>query len=101
MKAEFTKFNTESNWVDGVVGKYKFQAKLFDEGSSYGINDGRVSKLSIWDEEVRQRESNFFNACIINYDRGWDIEPTSQNEEYYKAVMDLLENSPKRFENEQ
>ncbi len=103
MKAEFTSFPNDTNWVEGVVGMYKFQAKLFDEGSTYGINNGRVSKLSIWDEKARWEKQNFFDACIMNYDRGWDIEVDANNQEYqeaYSAVMELLENSPKRFENE-
>lgn len=48
IKAYFTKFDNKSNWVDGMVGKYNFQAKLFDTGSIFGINDGRVSKLAIY-----------------------------------------------------
>ena len=93
--AEFTKWNKGENWVDGVVGKYKFQAKLFDEGSIFGINDGRVSKLSIWDESVRQEKQNFFAACIMNYDRGWDSKPKREHRPYFNAVMELLENAPK------
>ena len=98
MKAKFTKFNKGENWVAGTVDKYNFSAKLFDEGSTFGINDGRVSKLSIHDEKVRQEQMNFFVACIVNYDRGWDIEPEEEHKEYFDAVMDLLENAPKLFD---
>lgn len=97
MKAEFTSFSKDSNWVDGVVGEYKFQAKLFDEGSEYGINGGRVSKLSIRKKRTMQEKSDFLSDCIVNYDRGWDIEPKEEYTECYNAVMELLENSPKRF----
>lgn len=69
-QAYFTKFGNDSNWVDGKIGKYNFQAKLFDESSDFGIEKGRVSKLAIWDEEIRQKEQNLFKACIVNYDRG-------------------------------
>lgn len=98
MNAQFTKFNKTSNWVEGTVDKYIFQAKLFDEGSIYGINNGRVSKLMIWDEKIRWEKQNIFDACIMNYDRGWDIEIAPENQQYFNAVMELLENSPKRFE---
>jgi len=99
MKAEFTKFHTGDNWVKGIVGDYTFSAKLFDEGSVFGINDGRVSKLMIWDEDIRQKEQNIFKGCIVNYDRGWDIEPvTDEQAEIFNTVLDLLENSPKLFE---
>lgn len=98
MKAYFTVFNNDSNWCDGMIDKYHFQAKLFDTGSIFGINDGRVSKLCIWDDEVRTKKMNFVGACIVNYDRGWDIEPTDENKVYFDAVVELLESAPKRFD---
>ena len=102
MKAEFTEFTNTTNWVKGLVytkdKTYTFEAKLFDEGSDYGIKNGRVSKLMIWDEEVRRAKQNIFDACIMNYDRGWDIRVKKENKEIYNTVMTLLENSPKRFD---
>jgi hypothetical protein len=91
MKAKFTDFTTESNWVSGKCDKYHFEAKLFDEGSEYGINGGRVSKLFIADDD---------DYTLVNYDRGWDVEPSVEMEPYYEEIMKLLENSPKRFEDE-
>lgn len=96
-EAVFTEFKSNTNWCEGTVGKYTFQAKLFDEGSDDGIDSGRVSKLSIWDQKVREEKSNFFAACIVNYDRGWDIKPNRNSKPYYKEVMKLLENAPNRF----
>lgn len=96
-KAHFTKFESGTNWCDGKIGKYNFQAKLFDEGSTFGIKKGRVSKLAIWDEEIRQKERNFFKGCIVHYDRGWDIKPKKEFKPFFDAVMTLLENAPKRF----
>ncbi len=95
--AMFTKFESGTNWCDGKVGPYDFQAKLFDVGSTSGINNGRVSKLSIWDEKIRQEKQNFIAACVVNYDRGWDIRPSRDINPYFDAVMSLLENAPKRF----
>ena len=40
-------------------------AKVYDEGSEYGINGGRISKLTIKIDGV----------TTLCYDRGWDIEP--------------------------
>lgn len=97
MEAIFTEFKPDTNWCDGVVGKYKFQAKLFDVGSSFGIDGGRVSKLAIWDEEERHKSQSFHKACIMNYDRGWDIKCSEENKPFFNAVMNLLENAPKRF----
>ena len=100
MKAEFTEFASDTNWVSGTIGNFNFNAKLFDNESTFGIQNGRVSKLSIWNQKTRLITGSFFDACIVNYDRGWDIEPSNQTVALtiFDAVMDLLENSPKRFE---
>ena len=81
--AEFTDFTNESNWVSCIVGNFTFEAKLFDSGSMFGINNGRVRDTS-------KKE-------IVSYDRGWDTEPCRRDKPYYNAVMELLENSPQRF----
>lgn len=87
MKAYFTDFTNESNWVRGEVGKYQFNAKLFNDNSSmYGIDGGRVSKLSI----------HRSGECICNYDRGWDVTPSETDEKAFDAIMELLENSEER-----
>ena len=52
-------------------------AKVYDEGSEYGINEGRISKL-----EVRQD-----NKLLLNYDRGWDIEPDCELAEIALAML--------------
>lgn len=91
--AKFTKFPLDSNWCNGIVedsnNTFIFESKLFDDGSTFGINNGRVSKLHI--------SKNNRGRCIVNYDRGWDVEPTEENRKYFNAVMELLENAPKRF----
>jgi hypothetical protein len=53
------------NWFYGKIGRFRFQAKVFDAGSEFGIGEGCVSKLSVWDAD---RE-------IIGYDRGWGKKP--------------------------
>ena len=85
-EAYFTKFDNDSNWVKGNVGIYSFAAKLFNDGSRFGIDGGRVSKLSIFNGSV----------CFVHYDREWDIEPSDDVVDYFDAVMDLLENSDER-----
>jgi hypothetical protein len=98
--AYFTTFDETSNWVSGRVGKYYFEAKLFDVGSEFGIKKGRVSKLTIWDKVDKEISGwkDIFKGCIVNYDRGWDTKPTKEFKPYYDAVMSLLENAPKRWE---
>lgn len=61
-------------WHEGTIGipmqdgGYKiahYWVKTFDEGSQWGINGGRISKLTI----------KIDGKITANYDRGWDIEP--------------------------
>lgn len=62
-------------WHEGTIGiplkdeSYKaahYQVKSYDEPSKkYGINGGRISKLSI----------RIDGEYTCSYDRGWDIEP--------------------------
>ncbi len=99
LKAEFTKFEMGENWCEGVVGDFFFQAKSFDVGSDFGINGGRVSKLSIKRKETVGNGRDWFEGVVVNYDRGWDIKPKKQKgvRKAFNAVMELLENAPKRF----
>ena len=90
MEIKITSFPKDSNWVNGTAGGYTFNAKVYDEGSVYGVNEGRVSKLSIRDEYGRE---------IVCYDRGWDIEPQDENlKNLVSGVVDYLERLPKRFD---
>ncbi|MDR3349316.1 MAG: hypothetical protein LBO03_06900 [Acidaminococcales bacterium] len=59
-------------WNEGVItcpetnGKYKYWVKHFEEGSKFGIDGGRISKLTI----RRLGESR----DLYNYDRGLDTD---------------------------
>lgn len=75
-------------WHDGTItvqdknGKkveITYTAKIYDEGSMYGINEGRISKLTL-----KQGKET-----VANYDRGWDIPPKTT--EAKKALEILLE----------
>lgn len=59
---------------------YRFQVKHYGEGSQFGINGGRVSKLWIADRDGR---------CVVNYDRGWDVKP-EEGSEVYEVMMDVI-----------
>lgn len=61
-------------WKEGTIGiPFKdggnkiahYWAKVYDEGSEFGIDEGRISKLTI----------KIDGKTVVNYDRGWDIEP--------------------------
>lgn len=79
-----------NNWSEGEIRipakdssryvDFKYQMKHFEEPSEFGIDGGRVSKLFL--RETKSGEI----AC--NYDRGWDIEPTStEAETAYKILI--------------
>lgn len=56
---------------------YRYWVKHFDEGSQFGIDGGRISKLMI------KRDGEI--AC--NYDRGWDIKPVDEDTEFALAIL--------------
>ena len=64
-------------WVKGEINGFKFWVKYYGEGSIYGIEGGRISKLHI-------RKDGVDCAC---YERGWDLKPTTDEA---KAVYDEL-----------
>lgn len=78
---KLTMFPDYINWVEGYVDNTFFQAKIYDEPSCFGINEGRVSKLHI--------------SGAANYDRGWDF---GKDHSLVAPVVDFLESTPKRFE---
>lgn len=66
--------DTEKLWVRGTLNQhseYTFDAKVYDQPSKFGIEQGRVSKLMVRDHT---------NEIVINYDRGWDTTPSNEKE---------------------
>ena len=68
-------------WREGttIINKkgYRYWVKHFDEGSQFGIDGGRISKLMI----KRSGE------IVCNYDRGWDIKPVDEDTEFALAIL--------------
>ncbi len=64
-------------WTQGTLDGYDFCIKHFEEGSAFGIDGGRISKLTIRKD----------GKMLVNYDRDWDIEPKSAA---VKAVYEKL-----------
>ncbi|WP_221392713.1 hypothetical protein [Dyadobacter sp. NIV53] len=79
-------------WLSGVVDRYEFSALILNAPSKSGIDKGRISKLSVWDPVVMEASNNFIGSCIVNYDRGWDIRPSTIAEPYYNKVKSLIDN---------
>ena len=65
-------------WKEGTIGIpvngetkiAHYWAKVYDEGSIYGIDEGRISKLTI----------KIDGQTVVSYDRGWEIEPDENDE---------------------
>lgn len=54
-------------WMQGVYKKrYEFNGKIYDVGSRFGINQGRVSKLWVSDKETHK--------TIFSYERGMELD---------------------------
>lgn len=73
-----TTFPTDPNWVQGYVREKKFYAKLFDEPSCYGIEEGRVSKLYIvgkasydWNGFFEQISSEYEDYNFFSCSEAW------------------------------
>ena len=54
--------------------------KVYDEPSEYGINEGKISKLTIKIDGVT-------TAC---YDRGWDLKPDEHDQATLIALQIIL-----------
>lgn len=69
-------------WVSGTFSDYRYEAKVYDNGSEYGIYGGRVSKLSIYEDD----------EVIVHYDRGWDYGKYTTS--VYNPLVEQLESLP-------
>ena len=59
---------------------FYYEVKVYELPSELGINDGRISKLTIILE-------SYGREIQASYCRGWDLEPTTPEA---KAVVDIL-----------
>lgn len=76
-------------WESGIFNGFKWEAKIYNEGSEYGINNGRVSKLFVKNGE----------SYVITYDRGWDIEPeTDELKEWLKDFLKYVDENIEEYE---
>lgn len=76
-------------WLEGTIGIPKnktagkeyiavhYFVKVYDEPSKFGINHGKISKL-----ELKQD-----GEIVANYDRGWDIHPTTKEAEIALCIL--------------
>lgn len=68
-------------WEEGSItmndSVFHCWMKQYEEGSPFGIEGGRISKLMIKHNDV----------IVCNYDRGWDIEPTTDEAKAAYAII--------------
>ena len=73
-------------WKEGAIrvgnSIFKFWVKHYDEGSQYGIDEGRISKVTL--------KRNGQTVC--NYDRGWDIKPVDNDTQMAYEILVHTEN---------
>lgn len=58
-------------WEMGEVDGYKYEAKVYEVGSKFGIKKGRVSKLWICNPRLSKGDKDY---VVYNYDRGLDFD---------------------------
>ena len=73
----------EDGWVKGNIDGKEFSAKVFDEGSQFGIDEGRVSKLAVWFDDIATGK----RVWVITYDRGWDQRPKKAADKKLLAAL--------------
>ena len=72
-------------WYEGQIGTptsttiYKYYAKVYETGSEHGINQGRVSKLTV--RRTGETED------LYNWDRGLDRPPVNDEVE---AILNII-----------
>lgn len=84
-KVSITDTKHDNFWLSGSVvpfPAYQYSAKVFDTGSEFGIEDGRISKLGVTAGET----------LVMRYDRGWDIKPSST--EQFDVLQTILDGFP-------
>lgn len=68
-------------WKEGGIkvrnSVFKYFLKHYEEPSQFGIDEGRISKLTL--------KRNGQTAC--NYDRGWDVLPVDEDTEIALKIL--------------
>jgi hypothetical protein len=88
-------------WLTAIIEGRLVSAKVYDEPSEFGINDGRVSKLSICKGDKFENDLTYFQQLDYHYDRGLDINRfdmrKKKDKTLFNNILNELENLPKAF----
>lgn len=82
-------------WITAIIcGRYVV-AKVYNEPSTYGIYNGRVSKIAILKTDTRDHNADWFSQCDVNYDRGTDFNNLwRKDRKLFNAIIKELEALP-------
>jgi hypothetical protein len=73
-------------WKEGSLkvhdSVYHYWMKVYDEGSEFGIDCGKISKLML------KRDGKI----VANYDRGWDVQPADPDTRFAVEILLHSEN---------
>ncbi len=73
-------------WKEGSLkvngGIFHYYIKVYEVGSEWGIDGGKVSKL------MMRRDGKI----VCNYDRGWDIQPSDPDTQLAFEILMHSEN---------
>lgn len=87
--------HSQTGWITAIIEDHWVQAKVYDEPSTYGVNNGRVSKIAISKTSSRNPNANFFDQLCYNYDRGLDFDNAPP--QLVNKIIAKLEKLPKLF----
>ena len=87
----------QSGWITAIIEGRWVQAKVYDEPSMFGVNEGRVSKLSIGKTDAYTPYSSFFDQMDYNYDRGLDFKRRTLPVAVLRKIVASLETLPKQW----
>lgn len=82
-----------TGWITAIICGRWVQAKVYDLPSTYGVNEGRVSKIVIGKTDVRIEGQHFFDQMDYNYDRGLDFDNLG-DDQLLLDILEELENLP-------
>jgi hypothetical protein len=86
----------DGTWITAVIEGRWCQAKVFNEPSTYGLYNGRVSKLAVSKTDDYNHSMGMaaggFHACLdYHYDRGFDLNHMADRGRMVRKIVKQLE----------
>lgn len=94
-KMEILEPHDESGWITAIIEDRWVLAKVYDEPSTYGINNGRVSKIGMGKKNFRDPNKDYHAQLCYHYDRGLDFDNAPAG--LVDKIVTELEKLPKLF----